>query len=74
MAELCHLAGEVLEEVNHICQALANEKLSTQDSQLVTNYEKKLNEEDAAWDDLRQENNPYVLSQLLWNWLNQLKV
>ncbi|KAF6030252.1 PTPDC1 [Bugula neritina] len=68
-----HGQGEVLEEVNHICQALANEKLSTQDSQLVTNYEKKLNGRGCGLGYLRQENNPYVLSQLLWNWLNQLK-
>ena len=34
----------------------------------------QLNETDTAWGLLAQEEDPYVLSAIYWDWLNQLKV
>ncbi|KAL8603370.1 hypothetical protein ACOMHN_039733 [Nucella lapillus] len=39
----------------------------------VDRIEKKLNQTDQAWQLLEEEEDPYVLSAVYWDWLNQLK-
>ncbi|XP_052085009.1 protein tyrosine phosphatase domain-containing protein 1-like [Mytilus californianus] len=36
-------------------------------------YQQKLNEKDSAWKDLANEQNQYVLAEIMWSWLDQLK-
>ncbi|VDI08320.1 protein tyrosine phosphatase domain-containing protein 1 [Mytilus galloprovincialis] len=36
-------------------------------------YQQKLNDKDSAWKDLANEQNQYVLAEIMWSWLDQLK-
>lgn len=36
-------------------------------------YQKRLNESDHAWKELANEQNPYVLAEIMWLWLDHLK-
>ena len=36
--------------------------------------QQKLNERDSAWKELAMEQNPHVLAEIMWSWLDHLKV
>ncbi|XP_063796819.1 protein tyrosine phosphatase domain-containing protein 1 isoform X1 [Pseudophryne corroboree] len=42
-------------------------------AQKVSIWQKELNSREAAWDRICTERNPYILSNLMWSWLEQLK-
>ncbi|XP_044156924.1 protein tyrosine phosphatase domain-containing protein 1 isoform X1 [Bufo gargarizans] len=42
-------------------------------SRKVTMWQKELNAREAAWDRICAERNPFVLTNLMWSWLEQLK-
>ncbi|XP_075039286.1 protein tyrosine phosphatase domain-containing protein 1 isoform X2 [Mixophyes fleayi] len=39
----------------------------------VSIWQKELNSREAAWDRICAEKNPYILSSLMWSWIEQLK-
>ncbi|XP_048872077.1 protein tyrosine phosphatase domain-containing protein 1 isoform X2 [Brienomyrus brachyistius] len=41
--------------------------------QKISNWQKELNSKDGAWERLCVEKDPFILSGLLWSWLEQLK-
>lgn len=50
------------------------DEIPEQVQQRLEELQKKINEDDSGWDELRSEANPVVLSALMWEWLDQLKV
>lgn len=67
-------AGSVSAKVRHIGEALVVSEIPEEVTQRVEELQKRLNEDDSAWDELREEENSVVLSTLMWEWLDQLKV
>ena len=61
-------------EVNVVGQALVVDNLSEERKQKVEQYKTRLNAEDVAWEELKQETDAAVLATLMWDWLDQLKV
>ena len=60
--------------MRHIGEALIVSELPEEIKQRVEDLQKRLNEDDSAWDELRNEENSVVLATLIWEWLDQLKV
>jgi len=67
-------SGQPTVEVRHIGESLVMEEVSVEVREKVLEYQRKLNFDDSAWDELRAEKNPVVLATLLWAWLEHLKV
>ncbi|XP_067935923.1 protein tyrosine phosphatase domain-containing protein 1-like [Watersipora subatra] len=68
-----HGQGQMVEEVCEVAQALAMDQPSAEVMEKVKNYERLLNDEDEAWEKLKVETNPVILTTLLWDWFEQLK-
>ena len=68
------LSGPVSAKVRHIGEALIVSDIPEEIKKRVEDLQKRLNEDDSAWDELRNEENSVVLATLIWEWLDQLKV
>ncbi|XP_062621924.1 protein tyrosine phosphatase domain-containing protein 1-like isoform X2 [Saccostrea cucullata] len=71
--ELLSYSNVVL-SVKEVVDALATSDISDEQFNMAENLETKLNESEDAWHDLVLENDPVVLAQVMWDWLDHLKV
>ncbi|XP_061179214.1 protein tyrosine phosphatase domain-containing protein 1-like [Saccostrea echinata] len=71
--ELLSCTNVVL-SVKEVVDALGTSEISEEQFNLAENLETKLNESEDAWHDLVLENDPVVLAQVMWDWLDHLKV
>lgn len=69
-----HGTGTITSEVESVGQALLVLNLNQTQVETIESYKQKLNSDDSAWDELRQETDKHVLASLLWDWIEHLKV
>lgn len=56
-----------------VAEALGATDVGEEVFTLAAHYQKKLNEKDQVWKELANEQNPYVLAEIMWSWLDHLK-
>lgn len=64
----------VVLSVKQVVEALSSTEISDEQFAQAEHLETKLNESEDAWHDLVLENDPLVLAQVMWDWLDHLKV
>ncbi|XP_071984595.1 protein tyrosine phosphatase domain-containing protein 1 isoform X2 [Engystomops pustulosus] len=71
------LQSELNLEARRLLAAKALANLDCDDveeiAEKVVTWQKELNSREAAWDRICAERNPFVLSNLMWSWIEQLK-
>ncbi|XP_069824917.1 protein tyrosine phosphatase domain-containing protein 1 isoform X2 [Dendropsophus ebraccatus] len=71
------LQSELNQEARRLLAAKALANLDCDDAEeiaeKVITWQKELNSRESAWDRICAERNPFVLSNLMWSWIEQLK-
>ncbi|KAG9483640.1 hypothetical protein GDO78_009518, partial [Eleutherodactylus coqui] len=71
------LQSELNLEARRLLAATALANLDCDDAELIAEkvitWQKELNSRETAWDRICAERNPFVLSNLMWSWIEQLK-
>ncbi|XP_056001516.1 protein tyrosine phosphatase domain-containing protein 1-like isoform X2 [Ostrea edulis] len=67
-------ATNVVLSVKQVVDALSTSDISEEQFSQAEKLEMMLNDSEDAWNDLVLENDPVVLAQVMWDWLDHLKV